>query len=616
MCGIFAVKGSDAVSRVYEGLGKLEYRGYDSCGIGVLGDKGIELYRAVGYVENIANTGVLKCNSELAIGHTRWATNGGVSVSNCHPHKSASGRFAVVHNGIIENDKALKNNYLSKVEFSSETDTEVIVQLMDCFSEALSVFEAFKQVVLRLEGSYALAIIEKDSDIIYFARKSSPLVVAKTGTGYELSSDINGFSDKSQIYYVPDNSIGYIDNKLVIYDNNFDIINFDWSDYSEEDIGISKGEYLHFMIKEIMEIPKSLKCTYENFISSEFVLPKVIARVLIIGCGTSYHSGLMGVKFIEKYSGIKSECLIASEFIYNDYLVESNTLAIFISQSGETADTLKALAKAKSLGMYTFAITNVVNSSITREADSFVYERVGAEICVASTKAYTSQVLILLLLSNVFININKGNYKPYKISRTSNILDCDCIEDEGVRVSGNKAINYLPYEKGDLDKLWNINIVEIFRKVEDIIDVFNKASQVFLIGKDCDNITAKEGALKIKEVSYIFTDAYPCGELKHGTLALIEEGIIVLSIITRSDIVDKCLNAMREISSRGGKCIVISQFKALFMGYDKVDLPKLNELFMPIVSIIPIDLLAYKLSVSRGYNPDKPRNLAKSVTVE
>ena len=615
MCGIFAVKGKDAVSRAYEGLKKLEYRGYDSCGIGVIEGGQIGLYRVVGCVENLANTGVLKINSSIAIAHTRWATNGGVTEYNSHPHKSASGRFAVVHNGIIENATELKNKYLSKVKFSSETDTEVVVQLLDYFSETYETFDAFRQVVLRLSGSYALVLIERGSNTIYFARKSSPLVISKSGDEYELSSDINGFVSKEQIYYVPDNTIGYIANKMVVYDNNCTLINYEWCDYTMKSAEVSKGSYEHFMLKEIMEIPTTLKSTYDNFLESEFVLPKHIERVLIIGCGTSYHSGLMGMKFIEKYGGVKCECIIASEFIYNDYLVEPNTLAIFISQSGETADTLKALGKAKGLGLYTLAITNVVGSTITRVAYSYIYERVGPEICVASTKAYTSQVLMLLLLSNVLKNIGIGNYRSCDCLNngfaSSIVRDCECVF-----IEPSKTINYLPYTEEDLRLLWDIDIVEILQSVDRVIDRFDGVKQVFLIGKDYDYITAMEGALKIKEVSYVFTDAYPCGELKHGTLALIEEGSIVISLITREDIVDKCLNSMREIGSRGGECIVLSQLDLDTDARSQIRLPKLCPLFMSFVGIIPIDLIAYRLSVSRGYNPDKPRNLAKSVTVE
>ena len=605
MCGIYAVKGKGATTRVYEGLKKLEYRGYDSCGIGIIKGDRIEVSRTIGYVERLSQTGILEEDSNIAIGHTRWATNGGVTEYNSHPHKSASGRFAVVHNGIIENDKELKEKYLSKVKFSSETDTEVIVQLLDYFSESNDTLEAFRQVVLRLQGSYAIVLIERGSDIIYFARKSSPLVISKVGDEYELSSALLGIDNKEQVYCVSDNTYGYIGSKCVVYDNNSNVINFDWVDYSIESDIVDRGEYSHFMLKEIMEIPRALRATYESFCESEFCLPKKISRVLIIGCGTSYHSGLMGSKFIEKYSSLKCECIIASEFIYNDYLVMPNTLAIFISQSGETADTLKALAKAKSLGMYTFAITNVVGSSITREADGFIYERVGAEICVASTKAYTSQVLMLLLMSNVLQNIRRGNYISCKYSSID--------ERECVRVTSNRTINYLPYTTEELEELFGIDIGEIVKQVDDLVV---GSSQVFLIGKDYDYITAMEGALKIKEVSYIFTDAYPCGELKHGTLALIEDGVSVLSIVTKLELIDKCLNAMREIGSRGGRCIVLTQLAELWNEPLVIRLPKTNELFMAIVGIIPIDLLAYRLSVARGYNPDKPRNLAKSVTVE
>ena len=604
MCGIFAVKGKGAVETAYKGLTKLEYRGYDSCGMGIKKDDKIVTYKSVGFVEKLKETAVLDESSNIAIAHTRWATTGGVSIANSHPHQSVSGRFAVVHNGIIENYQELIKEYLGSIKLNSETDTEVIAQLMDILLKGDDILGTFKTVVSLLKGSFAIVLIVAGSDTVYFARNSSPMVISKSGSSYLISSDINGFEDKSAVYYIPDNSIGYIGSEPVLFDNNYNSIEIKWENYTRESAIVDKCGYPHFMIKEIMEIPSSLRRSYESFGSVVFKLPKVIDNILIVACGTSYHSGLMGAKYIEKYSGKKCECIIASEFIYNDYIVRDNTMAIFISQSGETADTIKSIIKCKDMGIFTLAITNVVGSTISRLVDSCIYEDVGAEICVASTKAYTSQVLMLLLLSNVLINLDKGNYPT--------------IDDSGfVYYNSNLTNNYLDFDIVNLYELFDIDITEIVSAVDGIMDNLYGKEQIFLIGKDFDYITAMEGALKIKEVSYIFTDDYPCGELKHGTLSLIEEGRIVIPIITSERLRNKSMNSISEIVARGGKCIVVS-------GIDGIDtednivirLPNLHPSLMPIVSIIPIDIIAYRLSTYKGYNPDKPRNLAKSVTVE
>ena len=604
MCGIFAVKGKGAVETAYKGLTKLEYRGYDSCGMGMVkGDK-IVTYKSVGFVEKLKETAVLEESSDIVIAHTRWATTGGVTVVNSHPHLSASGRFAVVHNGIIENYQELIKEYLGSIKLNSETDTEVIVQLMDIMLKEEDILGTFKTVVSMLKGSFAIVLIVAGSDTVYFARNCSPMVISKSGSSYLISSDINGFEDKSAVYYIPDNSIGYIGNTVVLFDNNYTPIEIKWENYTRESSLVDKGGYPHFMIKEIMEIPSSLRRSYESFKTVVFKLPRVIDNILIVACGTSYHSGLMGAKYIEKYSGKKCECIIASEFIYNDYIVRDNTMAIFISQSGETADTIKAIHKCKDLRLFTMAITNVVGSTISRLVDSCIYEDVGAEICVASTKAYTSQSLMLLLLSNVLINLDKGSYPTVDSS-------------EFVYYNGNLTNNYLDFDIVNLFEMFNIDIGEMVSAVDAIMDNLYGKEQIFLIGKDFDYITAMEGALKIKEVSYIFTDDYPCGELKHGTLSLIEEGRIVIPIITSERLLNKSMNSISEIVARGGKCIIISGVVDTAMGENIViPLPNLHPSLMPIVSIIPIDIIAYRLSTSKGYNPDKPRNLAKSVTVE
>ena len=612
MCGIMASKGRRSVEKVYEGLKKLEYRGYDSCGVACKQGKRISVYKTTGYIENLRKFELEKNDSALSIGHTRWATHGSVTIENSHPHISMSGDFAVVHNGILENFEELKKDELSSYEFKSQTDSEVIPMLIEHYYEG-NVWEAFEKAISKIRGSYAIVMINKYDDSLYFARRSSPLIISRSGSEYTIASDINGFKDKKYVYHAPDNCIGFIDDSVYIYDTNAQKTTVPvWKDYSDISASVDKGEYPHYMLKEIMEIPRALRSTYDVISATEINLPRNIENIVIIACGTSYHSSLIGKKYIESISKIPCECIIASEFIYSDYLVKNNTLGIFISQSGETADTLTAIARAKELGIYTLAITNVRGSTITRVSDAVLYINVGAEICVASTKAYTSQVLSLLLLSNILLNVSNGNY-----AQSSSCDISSRMENDVILVEPSKTIDYL----GGIDykQLFDLDIFKVLRKVDDIALLFKESRDIHLIGKDYDYITSMEGSLKIKEVSYIFTDAYPCGELKHGTLSLIEEGSMVIAILTSDGILlDKSKNAIHEIVSRGGKCVAISQFKkdTLREVVDAIEIPALHKWLMPIVSIIPIDLLAYRLSISKGINPDKPRNLAKSVTVE
>ena len=601
-----AIRGSECVEGVYAGLRRLEYRGYDSCGIAIKDDK-IKTFKTVGYVENLLTTGVLNNDdSIMAIGHTRWATHGGVSENNSHPHISGDGNFAVVHNGILENYANLKETHLEGVTFASETDTEVIPHLVEKFYNG-NVWDAFVKAISLCEGSYAVVMISSYDNNLYFARKSSPLLISQIDTDVSFASDINGFKHKNKVCVLPDNTIGYYDENVNVFDNNLTKINIAWDDYSNTSNSADLGDYPHYMFKEINEIPSSLRATYDIIRNTSFDIPRKIDNVLFVCCGTSYHSSLMGKKYIESISGIPTECIIASEFIYSDYLIKPHTLAIFISQSGETADTLSALRRARDMGLFTLAITNVQGSTITRLADSVVYINVGPEICVASTKAYTSQVLTTLLLSNILLNNVNGNYST------------DYFAEELSFVEWENTIDYIGISKDNWEELFDLDISAMSKQAEMIADKLCNLREIHLIGKDYDYITAMEGSLKIKEVTYIFTDAYACGELKHGTLSLIDDNSYVISIITSGGIIlDKTRNAMHEVSARGGKCIVVSQISENDIGGCDalIVLPKLHRCLMPIASIVPIDLIAYYVSISRGINPDKPRNLAKSVTVE
>lgn len=599
MCGIIASVGDGSVAKVLQGLYRLEYRGYDSCGIAFKKDDKIEAIKSVGYVESLHNKVPSDIVSNIAIGHTRWATHGGVTEENSHPHMSSSGRFAIVHNGILENYKELKGRYLSHVEFVSQTDSEVIAQLMDELFSG-DVFETFKQVVSLLEGSFAIAMISSLDNRIYFARHRSPMVLGKNQNGYELASDIYGLSCSNQIYYVADDCMGYVDENVYIIDRNHNKVDIKYINKNMQGEMVGKAGYPHFMLKEIYEIPISLRNSYEYLSSIKIELPTQIDNILIIGCGTSYHSGLMGSKYIEEFSGIPCECIIASEFIYNKYICKPNTLGIFISQSGETADTLTAMKKAESLGIYTLAITNVESSSITRMSDATLFMKAGAEICVASTKAYTTQVFYLVILCNVL-----------------KYLKSKKIETKITQVDFGRLSNGLGLQDEHLQQLFSLDISAIEKEVDKCISKLNNIRELHIIGKGYDYITAMESALKIKEVSYIFTDAYPSGELKHGTLSLIDDNSWVISINTSEELMEKGNNAIHEIVSRGGRVIAVSNLRDELQGVEFVlEIPRVSKVFLPIVAIIPIDLIAYKLAVSRGNNPDKPRNLAKSVTVE
>ncbi len=655
MCGIISIKGKNAVKKTIAGLKKLEYRGYDSCGI-AWKNKKLNIKKSKGYI-SILEEKVKNIKSELTIGHTRWATHGVPSELNSHPHVSMDGKFMCVHNGIIENYKELKKQYLQGYEFYSETDTEVIPNLVSKFYKDLvcskrncrnrkcnskcggngcnntkckcssvrdDILTAFKMAIDKLKGSFAIVLINDYNDKIYFARHSSPMVISKT-QDMIICSDINGLDDKSNAFYLPDDTYGVLDNDFEVFDTNSNPIVIKYSNY-KGGIENKLGNYKHYMLKEIYEIPSAIDLTKNALSKASLMLPKDISQILFVSCGTSYHASLMAKKYIENFAHIPCECVIASEFVSSNNLILPNTLGVFISQSGETADTLKSLEKAKSQGVYTLAITNVQNSHITLMADTTVLMRAGAEICVASTKAYTTQLFVLLQLTNYLINLQQGNFKASAMVKSTKK---DKVAEEGIFKSNTSVgapelveviakQDCLGISSDDISNLIGLDISAIDKQLDNLIDKIYLHKQFHLIGKDYDYITAMEGSLKIKEISYIFTDAYPCGELKHGTLSLIDENSIVFVIMTERDLIAKTTNAIHEITSRGGNVVCITQFDDIDLSdcYYVIRLPKLNQLFMPIVSIIPFHLISYKITTKLGLNPDKPRNLAKSVTVE
>lgn len=608
MCGIVGYVGNKgAKSFLIDGLSKLEYRGYDSAGIAVLDGTSISLAKQKGRLSNLE--GALKCKSSegtIGIGHTRWATHGEPSDRNSHPHKSSKGDIAVVHNGIIENYLELRKWLISEgYEFFSETDTEVVPNLIHYYYEG-NLFEAVVKATKKLEGSYALGVVCGDEqDKLIAVRKDSPLIVGLGNGENFIASDIPAVIKYTRDVYLLD------DNEFVVMDRNGvsilsangeridkNIYKVTWSEDAAE-----KGGYDSFMLKEIHEQPKAIKDTISSRVSIEngvffddFKLSKQdldnVDRVFIVACGTAYHAGLMGKTLIERMAKIPVEVDIASEFRYRNPLVTEKSLVIIVSQSGETADTLAALRDCNRIGARTLAITNVVGSTISREANDVIYTMAGPEIAVASTKAYTTQVVVMHLLALYFGKI-KGILEETK-------------EKEIVR-----ALLILPDR---IEKL-----LEEKENIEGIARLLAKEEDLFFLGRGMDYALALEGSLKLKEISYIHCEAYAGGELKHGTIALIEPGTKVIGLFTQGDLKDKMVSNMVEVKARGANIIGLGYHgeeldKSVF-DYE-IRIPQISDIVAPVLAVVALQLLAYYTAKEKGCDIDKPRNLAKSVTVE
>lgn len=608
MCGIVGYVGNKgAKSFLIDGLSKLEYRGYDSAGIAVLDGTSISLAKQKGRLSNLE--GALKSKSSegtIGIGHTRWATHGEPSDRNSHPHKSSKGDIAVVHNGIIENYLELRKWLISEgYEFFSETDTEVVPNLIHYYYEG-NLFEAVVKATKKLEGSYALGVVCGDEqDKLIAVRKDSPLIVGLGNGENFIASDIPAVIKYTRDVYLLD------DNEFVVMDRNGvsilsangeridkNIYKVTWSEDAAE-----KGGYDSFMLKEIHEQPKAIKDTISSRVSIEngvffddFKLSKQdldnVDRVFIVACGTAYHAGLMGKTLIERMAKIPVEVDIASEFRYRNPLVTEKSLVIIVSQSGETADTLAALRDCNRIGARTLAITNVVGSTISREANDVIYTMAGPEIAVASTKAYTTQVVVMHLLALYFGKI-KGILEETK-------------EKEIVR-----ALLILPDR---IEKL-----LEEKENIEDIARLLAKEEDLFFLGRGMDYALALEGSLKLKEISYIHCEAYAGGELKHGTIALIEPGTKVIGLFTQGVLKDKMVSNMVEVKARGANIIGLGYHgeeldKSVF-DYE-IRIPQISDIVAPVLAVVALQLLAYYTAKEKGCDIDKPRNLAKSVTVE
>lgn len=606
MCGIVCYKGNlNARKVIIEGLERLEYRGYDSAGISLIKDGKISTVKKSGKVRVLKNE--LEKNpieGNLGIGHIRWATHGGPSDVNSHPHLSNNGKIAVVHNGIIENyndlkEELKKDGYI----FKSDTDTEVVAILIEKYYKG-DLLKAVKKAKSRLRGSYALGIIcEDEDDRLIVLREESPLVLGLTDGGILAASDLPSIIKytKDVIYLENGDLVDIKANDFTIYDRNDKEVERKVSKvtYSFEDA--TKEGYDHFMIKEINEQPKAIADTIKykmhdgkiDFKENSFSIEEIKSfnKIYIVACGTAYNAGIVGAYAFEKLAKIPVITDIASEFRYNDPFIDENSLIILPSQSGETADTLAGLRLAREKGAKTLVLTNVVASSLDREADKTIYCYAGPEIAVASTKAYTTQIISLYMLALDFaIKLGTITDETYK-----NILD---------------EIKTIPEKVGEI--LANIEVIKNY--CEEIKDF----ESIFYLGRGLDYLSVIEGALKLKEVSYIHSEAFAAGELKHGTIALIEENTPVVTVATQAHIIEKTISNVKEVISRGANIFAIctpDDHLEDISNYVYI-LPKTIDILYPVLAVIPQQLLAYYTSFAKGIDVDKPRNLAKSVTVE
>jgi glucosamine--fructose-6-phosphate aminotransferase (isomerizing) len=608
MCGIVGYFGDKTAKNfLVDGLSKLEYRGYDSAGIAVVNEGKVNIVKHKGRLANLTeNLDGNKAEGTVGIGHTRWATHGEPSDINSHPHQSSKGDITVVHNGIIENYLELRQWLKGQgYEFISQTDTEVIPNLIHYYYKG-DLFQAVVKATERLEGSYALGVISgQEPDKLVAVRKDSPLIVGLGQGETFIASDIPAIiSYTRDIYLLEDREFVVITKdgaKILSSDGTEikkDVFKVTWNEDAAE-----KGGYDSFMLKEINEQPKAIKDTlasrlsmnndinFEDFKLSKEDLDK-IDRIFIVACGTAYNAGLMGSVAIEKLAKIPVVVDIASEFRYKDPLVTNKSLVITLSQSGETADTLAVLRDCKKVGARTLAITNVVGSSISREADNVIYTMAGPEIAVASTKAYTTQVVVMYLMAMYFSELRGLMTKELDKELREALL----LVPEKVQIILDKA-----------------------NEIEETANLLANEKDVFYLGRGADYALCIEASLKLKEISYIHSEAYAGGELKHGTIALIEKGTKVIALLTQKSLREKMISNIVEVKARGAEVIGIAYENDVLDEsiFDKViRIPELYNLVSPIVAIIALQLLAYYTAKNKGCDIDKPRNLAKSVTVE
>ena len=609
MCGIVGYIGEEQATPILlNGLQKLEYRGYDSAGVAVYNDTGLHVVKSKGRLSVL--DGILQGGKELpgtvGIGHTRWATHGAPSDVNSHPQVSDGGLFAVVHNGIIENYLYLKNHLIRRgVEFVSDTDTEVVAQMLEYYYQG-DVLEAIRKVISKVEGSYALGIICADCPEKLFAvRKDSPLIIGVGEGENYIASDVPAILSRTRdIYRLKDQEIAVITREgVAFYDQELEPITKEMERVQWDVAAAEKGGYEHFMMKEICEQPEALRKTISPRIrDGQIVLDDItltreqlqdLKKVFIVACGTSYHVGVVAKYAFERLLQIPLEVDVASEFRYRDPILDDRTLVIIISQSGETADTLAALRMAKQRGCRILSIVNVVGSTIANESDDVLYTWAGPEIAVASTKAYSTQLaviyLIALYMAGQLGTISQGDMEKYlaDLQRLPELAE-ECLKDK-------EAIQYFASR------------------------YFN-AHDMYFIGRNVDYAASLEASLKLKEISYIHSEAYTAGELKHGPISLLEDGTLVIAIATYQKLFDKMMSNVREVKARGAVVLGITvneREEALKQETDfQFCVPKVTDFMLPSLSILPLQLFAYYVASMKGCDIDKPRNLAKSVTVE
>ena len=608
MCGIVGYIGkSDGQKFVLNGLEKLEYRGYDSSGIVTVSDNRLHLTKKKGRLQVLRDElEQHPLRGHLALGHTRWATHGAPSDVNAHPHTDEKSEFAIVHNGIIENYMELKHDLQEKGHhFLSDTDTEVIAHLLAEYDTG-NLLDTVYEVKKHLQGAYALGIVSKNEpDTLIAVRKESPLII---GVGKEenfIASDIPAILEHTRdVYFIENGEVVVLTkDNVTIFDENRNLVTREVKHIDWDMSAATKAGYPHFMLKEIHEQPQAIRDTVKHRLQQDGTvslgdvawnkeLLQDIHKIYIVACGTAYNAGRVGKVALERLTGIPVETDLASEFRYRDPFVNEHTLLILVSQSGETADTLAALREGKRKGARIFSITNVIGSSIARESDDVFYTWAGPEIAVASTKAYTTQLVAFYLIAmNMALLLGKMERSEYDRLLTEILALSDKIE-------------LMLKKESD---------------IKQIADSIKDKNAVFYLGRNMDYNSALEGALKLKEISYIFTEAFAAGELKHGTIALIEEGTPVITIATQTSLLDKTFSNMQEVKARGAHLIAFTRESATTICNEAdvtVTIPECPDLLMPVVSIVPAQLLAYYTSVLKGNDVDKPRNLAKSVTVE
>ncbi len=598
MCGIVGYIGQSAVQEILlSGLEKLEYRGYDSAGIFVVDRMGnSHLFREKGRIAELREVVDFDVPAQMGIGHTRWATHGVPSIANAHPHQSQDGRFTLVHNGVIENFQELKATYLPDVALTGNTDTEIVVNVIAHFAknDALTTKEIFREALKVVKGSYAFALIDsKDPETLWAAKNKSPLLIG-VGTDFHVVA-----SDAMATIQLTDQYVEIHDGEMVQLTNtdfaietvSGSVINRAPYKATVDAADLEKGMYPYYMLKEIDEQPAVLRRIVQQYQNSagELEIPnelkqavQAVDRIHIVACGTSYHAGWLGKHFLEKMAGIPTEVHIASEFSYNPPLITGNPLFVFISQSGETADSRQVLVKIKEWGYPTLTITNVQGSTLSREADHTLLLHAGPEIAVASTKAYTAQISVLAILAAT-LSEEKDFALIHELGIVANAMDSIIAEKEQI---AELAEAYLTDKRS-----------------------------AFYIGRGLDYYVSMEAALKLKEISYVQTEGFAAGELKHGTIALIEEGTPVIALITQAENASHTRGNIEEVRSRGAHtCVCVME--GLQQESDQLVLPAVHPMLTPLLAVVPTQLLAYYATLQRGFDVDKPRNLAKSVTVE